>query len=106
MTGNSTHKVAPPSSGTFSAQAVAALSRPVATAASRAAQFGLSEREADVMEQVARGAANTAIARELYISEKTVKNYVSSLLHKLGFDRRTEAGVYAARRRRTHPGSF
>ncbi|GAB2843755.1 helix-turn-helix domain-containing protein [Lentzea nigeriaca] len=35
-----------------------------------------------------------------------VKNYLSSLLHKLVFDRRTEAGVYAARRRRTHPGTF
>ena len=50
--------------GTFSAQAVAALSRPVATAASRAAAYGLSEREADVMELVAQGAANTAVARD------------------------------------------
>jgi DNA-binding NarL/FixJ family response regulator len=49
---------------------------------------------------------NRQIANRLFLAEKTVKNYVSSLLHKLGFDRRTEAGVYAARRRRTHPGAF
>ena len=41
------------------------------------------------------------IGAELYLAEKTVKNYVSSLLHKLGFTRRTEAAVYAAERRRT-----
>jgi DNA-binding NarL/FixJ family response regulator len=77
--------------GTFSAQAVAALWRPVATAASRAAQFGLSEREADVMELVARGAANTAIARELYISEKTVKNHINHIFAKLGVTSRGHA---------------
>jgi DNA-binding NarL/FixJ family response regulator len=77
--------------GTFSAQAVAALSRPVATAASRAAQFGLSEREADVMELVARGAANTAIARQLYISEKTVKNHINHIFAKLGVTSRSHA---------------
>jgi DNA-binding NarL/FixJ family response regulator len=77
--------------GTFSAQAVAALSRPVATAASRAAQFGLSEREADVMELVARGAANTAIARQLYISEKTVKNHINHIFAKLGVTSRGHA---------------
>ena len=72
--------------GTFSAQAVAALSRPVATAASRAAAYGLSEREADVMELVAQGAANTAVARELFISEKTVKNHINHIFAKLGGD--------------------
>ncbi len=37
----------------------------------------------------------------MYLAEKTVKNYVSSLLHKLGFAHRTEAAVYATERRRT-----
>ena len=35
----------------------------------------------------------------MFLAEKTVKNYVSSLLHKLGFARRTEAAVYASERR-------
>ena len=43
---------------------------------------------------------NRQIGAEMYLAEKTVKNYVSSLLHKLGFARRTEAAVYAAELRR------
>ena len=43
---------------------------------------------------------NRQIGAEMYLAEKTVKNYVSSLLHKLGFSRRTEAAVYAAELRR------
>ena len=77
--------------GTFSAQAVAALSRPVATSASRAAAYGLSEREADVMELVAKGAANTAVARTLFISEKTVKNHINHIFAKLGVTSRGPA---------------
>ena len=77
--------------GTFSAQAVAALSRPVATSASRAAAYGLSEREADVMELVAQGAANTAVARTLFISEKTVKNHINHIFAKLGVTSRGHA---------------
>lgn len=77
--------------GTFSAQAVAALSKPVSTAASRAAEYGLSEREADVMELVATGAANSAIARQLFISEKTVKNHINHIFAKLGVTNRGHA---------------
>ncbi|MBY8853011.1 LuxR C-terminal-related transcriptional regulator, partial [Saccharothrix sp. MB29] len=60
---------------------------------------------------IAEGLTNRQIASRLYLAEKTVKNYVSSLLHKLGFDRRTEAGVYAARRRQAggatgHPNGY
>jgi DNA-binding NarL/FixJ family response regulator len=77
--------------GTFSAQAVAALSRPVVTAASRAARYGLSEREADVMELIASGATNTAIARSLFISEKTVKNHINHIFAKLGVTSRGHA---------------
>ena len=39
----------------------------------------------------------------MYLAEKTVKNYVSSLLHKLGIARRTEAAVYATELRRPNP---
>ncbi len=66
----------------------------------------LSPQERRILDLIAEGMTNRQIANRLFLAEKTVKNYVSSLLHKLGFDRRTEAGVYAARRRRTHPGPF
>jgi DNA-binding NarL/FixJ family response regulator len=44
---------------------------------------------------IADGLTNRQIGAELFLAEKTVKNYVSSLLHKLGMSRRTEAAVYA-----------
>ena len=66
----------------------------------------LSPQERRILDLIAEGMTNRQIANRLFLAEKTVKNYVSSLLHKLGFDRRTEAGVYAARRRGTHPGAF
>ncbi|MEV8441310.1 response regulator transcription factor [Actinosynnema sp. NPDC051121] len=59
----------------------------------------LSPQERRILDLIAEGLTNRQIANRLFLAEKTVKNYVSSLLHKLGFDRRTEAGVYAARRR-------
>ena len=59
----------------------------------------LSPQERRILDLVADGLTNRQIGAELYLAEKTVKNYVSSLLHKLGFARRTEAAVYAAGRR-------
>ncbi|MFD9894915.1 response regulator [Amycolatopsis sp. NPDC059027] len=59
----------------------------------------LSPQEKRVLDLIADGLTNRQIAAELYLAEKTVKNYVSSLLHKLGFERRTAAAVYAANRR-------
>ena len=40
---------------------------------------------------------NRQIAHEMYLAEKTIKNYVSNLLAKLGMERRTEAAVFATR---------
>jgi len=60
----------------------------------------LSPQERRILELIALGLTNRQIGDELFLAEKTVKNYVSSLLHKLGFARRTEAAVYAAGRRR------
>ncbi|KAA9150110.1 response regulator transcription factor [Amycolatopsis acidicola] len=60
----------------------------------------LSPQERRVLELIAAGLTNRQIAQRLYLAEKTIKNYVSSLLHKLGFERRTEAAVYLANRRR------
>ncbi|GAB2971434.1 response regulator transcription factor [Amycolatopsis acidiphila] len=60
----------------------------------------LSPQERRVLELIAAGLTNRQIAQRLFLAEKTVKNYVSSLLHKLGFERRTEAAVYLAKRKR------
>ncbi len=66
----------------------------------------LTEQERNILELLADGKTNRQIAEELFLAEKTVKNYVSNLLAKMGMSRRTEAAVYAARiaeRRRTSP---
>jgi DNA-binding NarL/FixJ family response regulator len=57
----------------------------------------LSERETEVLRLLARGLANKDIARELTITEKTVKTHVSSILGKLGVQSRTQAALYAGR---------
>ena len=58
----------------------------------------LTAREQEILELIAEGLTNRQIGERLYLAEKTVKNYVSNLLSKLGMKRRTEAAVYAARR--------
>jgi DNA-binding NarL/FixJ family response regulator len=77
--------------GTFSAQALAALSNPTPSKATLATRFGLSEREADVMELISQGAANTDIAQTLFISEKTVKNHINRIFTKLRANNRGHA---------------
>jgi two-component system response regulator DevR len=57
----------------------------------------LTDRERLVLDLVGRGLTNRQIGAELSLSEKTVKNYVSSLLSKLGMQRRTQAAVLAAK---------
>jgi DNA-binding NarL/FixJ family response regulator len=52
-----------------------------------------------ILELIADGLTNRQIGAEMYLAEKAVKNYVSSLMRKLGFARRTEAAVYSSRRR-------
>jgi two-component system, NarL family, response regulator DevR len=58
----------------------------------------LSPQEERILSHIAEGMTNRQIAESMYLSEKTVKNYVSNLLAKLGVSRRTEAAVYAVRR--------
>ena len=60
----------------------------------------LSPQERRILALIADGLTNRQIGAEMFLAEKTVKNYVSSLLHKLGFARRTEAAVYAAELRK------
>ena len=57
----------------------------------------LTEREAEVLRLVARGQANKQIASSLFVSEKTVKAHVSSILMKLGVQSRTQAALHAVR---------
>src|SRR5215217_5880839 len=57
----------------------------------------LTDREAEVLRLLARGKANKQIASGLYVSEKTVKAHVSSILMKLGVHSRTQAALHAVR---------
>jgi two-component system response regulator DevR len=57
----------------------------------------LSEQERKILDLLAEGLTNRQIAGRLFLAEKTVKNYVSNLLTKLGMSRRTEAAAFAAR---------
>ena len=57
----------------------------------------LTPQERRVLDLLAEGLTNRQIAERLFLAEKTVKNYVSNLLMKMGMQRRTEAAVYAAR---------
>ena len=64
----------------------------------------LTEQEHKILALLADGMTNRQIAEEMFLAEKTVKNYVSNLLAKMGMSRRTEAAVYAARlAERKHP---
>jgi DNA-binding NarL/FixJ family response regulator len=58
---------------------------------------GLSDQERRILDLIAEGHTNRQIAETIYLAEKTVKNYVSNLLAKLGMSRRSEAAAYAAR---------
>jgi DNA-binding NarL/FixJ family response regulator len=58
---------------------------------------GLTEQERRILELIGEGMTNRQIGEHMYLAEKTVKNYVSSLFAKLGMERRTQAAAYAAR---------
>jgi len=55
----------------------------------------LSPQEHRILELLSEGMTNREIAAQMFLAEKTVKNYVSNLLAKLGFQRRTEAALFA-----------
>jgi NarL family two-component system response regulator LiaR len=67
------------------------------------AEERLTERELDVLRLLARGLPNKLIARELVVSEKTVKTHVSNILAKLHLADRTQAALYAVRERLVEP---
>jgi two-component system response regulator DevR len=57
----------------------------------------LTGQERRILALIADGLTNRQIAETMFLAEKTVKNYVSNLLGKLGMERRTQAAVFAAR---------
>jgi len=59
--------------------------------------YELTDQEQRVLEHIGRGLTNRQIAESMGLAEKTIKNYVSSLLGKLGLERRTQAAALAAR---------
>lgn len=66
------------------------------TTTGRGPDIELSLRERQVLDLIAEGLTNRQIGESLELAEKTVKNYVSGLLAKLGMERRTQAAVYGA----------
>ena len=64
----------------------------------------LTDQERRILALIAEGMTNRQIANEMHLAEKTIKNYVSNLLSKLGMERRTEAAVFATKLELTgHP---
>lgn len=57
----------------------------------------LTEQERKILDLIGEGLTNRVIGERLYLAEKTIKNYVSSLLSKLGMERRSQAAAYVAR---------
>ena len=66
---------------------------------------GLSEQEKRILELIGEGLTNRQIGERMHLAEKTVKNYVSSMLAKLGMERRTQAAAYAAKTNFKKPGN-
>jgi DNA-binding NarL/FixJ family response regulator len=64
----------------------------------------LNEQEHKILALIAEGKTNKEIASEVFLSDKTVKNYVSSILTKLNLRRRSEAAAFIARREPGQPG--
>ena len=63
----------------------------------------LTDQERKILDLIAEGLTNRQIGERMFLAEKTVKNYVSNLLSKLGMERRTEAAVFAARLNKPRP---
>lgn len=72
--------------------------RSAASGGPSAKQSQLTENEYKILKLIAEGKTNREIAADVFLSDKTVKNYVSSILSKLNMKRRSEAAAYIARR--------
>jgi DNA-binding NarL/FixJ family response regulator len=58
---------------------------------------GLTGQEKTILNLIGEGMTNRQIGEQMHLAEKTIKNYVSGLLAKLGMERRTQAAAYVAR---------
>ena len=76
--------------------------RRIATADEPDELSALTQQERKILALVAEGKTNKEIAAEVFLSDKTVKNYVSSILAKLNLERRAQAAAYVARIK-SHP---
>ena len=63
----------------------------------------LTSQEQKILLLVAEGKTNKEIAADVFLSDKTVKNYVSSILSKLNLERRAQAAAFVAKHRAEHP---
>jgi DNA-binding NarL/FixJ family response regulator len=63
---------------------------------------GLSDQERALLDLLGEGLTNKQIAARMFLAEKTVKNYVSRLLAKLGMERRTQAAVFISKLDQSH----
>ncbi len=79
---------------TLTARVLERVRNPPTTAPERAE---LTEQELKLLGYIAEGLTNRQIGERMYLAEKTVKNYVSSILAKLGLERRTQAAVLASK---------
>jgi DNA-binding NarL/FixJ family response regulator len=79
--------------------------RKIATADQPDELAQLTSQEQKILLLVAEGKTNKEIAGEVFLSDKTVKNYVSSILGKLNLERRAQAAAYMAKVHRTGDGS-
>ena len=84
----------PPS---MTAKVFAEFNRLSSLSARNANPLGLTRREVDVLRLVALGNSNRTIAEKLFISEKTVKNHLTSIFQKLGVEDRTQAAIHAVK---------
>jgi two-component system, NarL family, response regulator DevR len=64
---------------------------------------GLTDQERTLLGLLSEGLTNKQIADRMFLAEKTVKNYISRLLAKLGMERRTQAAVFATELKRSRP---
>ncbi|WP_304110243.1 response regulator transcription factor [Mycolicibacterium bacteremicum] len=78
-------------------RAAAALMANLRSAAEQDPLTGLTDQERTLLQLLSEGLTNRQIAARMFLAEKTVKNYVSRLLAKLGMERRTQAAVFASR---------
>jgi DNA-binding NarL/FixJ family response regulator len=67
----------------------------MATTSEKTNRDGLTERELEILTLIAQGASNREIGEKLYLSEKTIKNYITTIFQKLHMSDRTQAAVYA-----------